>query len=85
MAYLTNYSIISDLPWFSKRLGKLKYNEFCMHLAEHNVYFSEQFGFWTGHSIDNAIIETIDEITNGFMENKYTVGVFMDLSKTFVL
>ena len=66
-------------------LGKLMHNKLYIHLPEHNVLFSEQFGFWEGHSTDNAIIETVDEITNGFMENKYTIGVFIDLSKTFVM
>ena len=28
------------------------------------------------------MIEIVDEITNVFMENKYAIGVFIDLSET---
>ena len=60
-----------------KILGKLIYNELYIHLAEKNI-FCEQFG-----STDHAIIEIVDEIANDFMENKNTIGVFIDLSEAF--
>ena len=71
-----------DLQCFSKILGKLMYNELYIHLAEKNITFCEQFGFWADRSTDYAIIEIVDEI-NYFMENKSTAGVFTDLSESF--
>ena len=53
------------------------YNELYIHLAEHNISYSEQFGLVFG------IIEIVDEITNGFMDIKYTIGVLIDLSEAF--
>ena len=44
---------------------------------------NEQFGFWARHSTDCTLIEIADRITNGFMESKCTIGVFLDLSKVF--
>ena len=55
------------------------YNELYIHVAEHSVLYSEQFGLVFG------IVVIIDEITNGFMEIKYTIGVFADLQKDLTL
>ena len=57
------------------------YNELYIYLADHNIFFSEQVGFWADHLTDHAIIKIVDEITNVFIENKYTIGVFIDLSE----
>ena len=59
------------------------YNALYIHLAEKNIIFCEQFGFWADCSTDHTIIEIVDEITNDFMENKNTVGVFIDFSEAF--
>ena len=53
------------------------YNELYIHLAEHSILYREQFGLVFG------IVVIVDEITNGFMEIKYTIGVFTDLSEGF--
>ena len=47
------------------------------------MLFSEQCGFWAGHSTDCTLTEIADRITNGFMESRYNIGVFIDLSKVF--
>ena len=49
------------------------YNELYIHLAEHNILHSEQFGLVFGTA------EIVDKVINGFMEIKYTIGVFIDL------
>ena len=54
------------------------YNELYIHLADHNILFSEQFGFWDGHLTDHAVIDIVDEI-NGFMEIKYTLVYLLSL------
>ena len=51
--------------------------QWALHLAEHNILHSEQFGLVFG------IVEIVDKVTNGFMEIKYTIGVFIDLSEGF--
>ena len=70
---LLNY----DLQCFLKNLGKPMYNELYIHLVEHSVLYSVQFG------LVFEIVVILDEITNGFMEIKYTIGVFADLSEGF--
>ena len=41
------------------------------------------FRFWDGDLTDHALIEIVDRITNGFMESKNIIGVFIDLLKAF--
>ena len=43
----------------------------------------KQFGFRANHSTYMAIMQLVDKINNAVEENKTTVGVYVDLSKTF--
>ena len=59
------------------------YNKLYTYLTENNILFNLQFGFRCQHSTEHAIVELVDKILNGFSEEKYTLGVFIDLSKAF--
>ncbi|XP_065681560.1 uncharacterized protein LOC136095207 [Hydra vulgaris] len=47
-----------------------------------NILYSKQFGFKKRHSTDQAIVHLVHDIFKSFDEDKYTLGVFIDLSKT---
>ena len=53
------------------------------YLNDNNLLFRKQFGFRKGHSTDQALIKLIDSIYVSFNQNKYILGVFIDLSKAF--
>ena len=59
------------------------YNRLYEYLTESNLLFDKQFGFRKGHLTEHALIELVNRIYNFFNENKYTLGVFIDLSKAF--
>ena len=59
------------------------YNRVYNYLNDNNLLFQKQFGFKKGHSTDHALIELINSIYDSFNQNKYTFGVFIDLSKAF--
>ena len=59
------------------------YNKFYNYLAKNNILFSKQFRFWAGHSTDYVIVELVEQVTNGFIEPFYTLGVFIDTLKVF--
>ena len=59
------------------------HNKLFNYLTKNNISYSKQFGFPAFHSTNHAIVELVDEITNGFIENKHTLGVFIDLSIAF--
>ena len=80
---LTNYRPISVLPCFSKILERIMYNRLYEYLNQSNIFYNKQFGFRGGHSTDHPLIDLVDNIYNSFNENKYTLGVFIDLSKAF--
>ena len=66
---LANYMPISVLPCFSKILERNFYNQVYEHLNTDNMLYKKQFGF------------LVDQISNRFEKNLFTLGVFIDLSK----
>ena len=46
-------------------------------------YLNNQFGFRKNHSTSLALLNLLDKITSAIDEKKYTIGVFLDLSKAF--
>ena len=59
------------------------YNRLYEYLTKNNLLFDKRFGFRKGHSTDHVPIELVNRIYNSFNENKYTLRVFIDLSKAF--
>ena len=57
------------------------YNRLYKHLLNNNVLHKKQFGFQENHSTDHAFIQLVDQISNSFEKNRFTFGVFVDLSK----
>ena len=47
------------------------------------MLYNKQFGFQKKHSTDHAVIELVNDISNSFENNCFTLGVFIDLSKAF--
>ncbi|XP_057289791.1 uncharacterized protein LOC130612454 [Hydractinia symbiolongicarpus] len=79
----SNYRPISVLPCFSKILERIMYNRFYSFLTANNILYDNQFGFQAGHSTDHAIVKLVNEISKAFDENKYMLGIFINLSKAF--
>ena len=59
------------------------YNRLYKYLIENDILQSKQFGFQNDHSTDHAVVQIVDKIIKSFENNKYTFGVFTDLSKAF--
>ena len=78
---VTNYRPISALPCFSKLLERIMYNCLYKFLVENNI--QKQFGFQNAHSTEHAILQLLNQITDAFSQGKYTLGIFIDLSKAF--
>ena len=80
---LNNYRPISILPCFSKIFERIMYNRVYDHLISNNLLYKQQFGFQKNHSTEHAILHLVNELTKSFKQQKYTLGVFIDLSKAF--
>ena len=59
------------------------YNRLYKYLTDQKILNSQQFGFRKVHSIEHAIAQLVDQIYESFQNDNYTVGIFVDLSKTF--
>ena len=82
--YLTNnYRPISLLITVSKILEKIVYKRTYDHLEHNNQLYKSQYGFHSKHSCKNAVSELVGDIFKANDCNKYTVSVFLDLSKAF--
>ena len=57
------------------------YNCLYKYLIENNNLYSKQFGFQNDHSTDHDVVQLVDQITESFENNKYTLAVFIELSK----
>ena len=80
---LTNYRLISVLPCFSKLLERIMYNRLFKFLSENSILYEKQFGFQTSHSTEHAVLLLVNQLYQTFDENKFTLGIFIDLSKAF--
>ena len=59
------------------------YNCLYQDLTENKILYPKQFGFQTRYSTEHAIVQLVDQILESFEHNRYTQGVFIDLSKAF--
>ena len=80
---ISNYRPISVLLCFSKMLQRIMYNRLQKHLNDQNILYDQKFGFQTGHSTEHAIAQLVDQVYEALEKNEYTLGVFIDLPKTF--
>ena len=80
---LTNYSLISVLLCISELLERIICNQFSNNLSGKSVIYEKQFAFQTSRSTDHAILLFVNQLYLTFYENKFTLGIFNDLSKVF--
>jgi retron-type reverse transcriptase len=78
-----NYRPISVLPAFSKILERIIYNRMINYLDKYNILYHQQYGFRRGHSTSMALIQLFDKISSAIDEKKFTIRIFLDLSKAF--
>ena len=74
---------ISILPVFSKVLERIMYNRLYEYFINNNLLHENQFGFQINNSPDHAILQFTCGIAQNFHNGKFTLGVFIDLSKAF--
>ena len=78
-----NFKPISVLPSFSKIFEKIVFNRLISYVEKHKILSNSQYGFRKSHSTSKAITDLYDKITTAMDENKFSMGLFIDLSKAF--
>ena len=79
----SNYRPISLLSNINKIIEKLMHERIYTFLEKFKCIYELQFGFRKGHSTSHALIDLTEAIRKAIDENKYSVGVFIDLQKAF--
>ena len=79
----TNYRPISLLSNINKIIEKILHERLFNFLEKYNCIYNLQFGFRKGHSTNHCLFDLTENIRKAIDENKYAVGVFVDLQKAF--
>ena len=80
---ISNYRPISTLPPFSKIIEKCMKRRLIDYLESNNILSSQQFGFQTGLSTEDAILDFLDHIYSNLNDKLSSIGVFVDFQKAF--
>jgi hypothetical protein len=78
-----NYRPISLINTFGKILEKIVSLKLIKHLNDNQLIYQYQFGFQKGLSTEHNLIHLSNFIGEALNENKYCVGIFLDIKKAF--
>lgn len=78
-----NYRPVSNLPFLSKILEKLVFNQLNDFLNSINILEKYQSGFRMNHSTETALLKILNDIRYNADSHKLTVLVLLDLSAAF--
>ena len=79
----SNYRPISVLSCFSKIFEKIVYKRLTNYLSKNNILTESQYGFRPGHTTSMALLDMYDGLSQSIEDNKFGIGIFVDLSKAF--
>ena len=78
-----NYRPISLLSTLSKILEKMVSLQLVNHLDINNLLYKHQYGFQKNKSTEHHLLQLSNFVSNALNENKYCIGIFLDLKKAF--
>ena len=78
-----NYRPISVLSALSKIFEKCILNQLLFYLTYEDILVPNQYGFRSGMTTVDCLVDLIDEITKALDEENYAISIFLDLSKAF--
>ena len=61
------------------------YNHLYKLHVRNNIFYQKQFGFQSACSTEHAILQLVNQKTEAFSQVKYTLEIFIDLSKTLLI
>ena len=80
---LDNYRPISILPFLSKVFEKLLLIRLVDFVKSFDILFNKQFGFRSGLSTSDALIEFMCDVYKSIDNDEYVISTFIDFKKAF--
>ena len=80
---INNYRPISLLPAISKVIEKIMADQLSELFEKMKLLSNSQYGFRSGHSIEFAVLDPVDNILAQMDNNETPISIFIDLSKAF--
>ena len=78
-----NYRPVSNLPFLSKILEKLVFNQLNDFINSKNIHEIFQSGFRSKHSTETALVKVVNDLRHDLDTRKLAVLVLLDLSAAF--
>lgn len=80
----SDFRTINTLPPIKKIVEIVVYEQLIGHVDRHSILINNQSGFRQGYSYKSAIRITLNKIEKDIDNNKYVIGIFLDLKRAFV-
>lgn len=80
---VSNYRPISVLSALSKILERILNNSLTKFLAKNNILSPKQYGFRTGISTEDAVLDFVNSLVDKLDNRFKCYGIFLDLTKAF--
>ena len=64
-------------------MEKRIYSRISAHLFENNILYCHQYGFREKYSTELALLQLVNNISSALEDEKFALGVFLDLTKAF--
>ena len=78
-----NYRPISVLSALRKIFERCILNQLSFYLTYEDILVPNQYGFRSGMTTVDCLVDLIDEITKALDEENYAISIFLDLSEAF--
>jgi hypothetical protein len=78
-----NYRPIALVSPISKIIKKIVSIKLTNHLELNKLIYEHQYGFLRNKSTEHNLLHVINNISTALNENKYCIGIFLDLKKAF--
>ncbi len=80
---IENYRPFSLLPFITKTLERVVFNQVSLFLSQNNKLDAEQSGFRSGHSTETALLSVTEALRIAKADSKSSVLILLDLSAAF--
>ena len=78
-----NYRPVNNLVFFSKLIERVVSRRLNSHMTLNGLQNDKNFAYKKHHNTETMMVGLVDEVLEGFEDNKCTVIVFLDLSAAF--